>query len=121
MDWFFKTAQSLIALGALALAGCAGLPSSAPPAVAADAVHRDSSSSCPVAVWASTVNQGYVVGYGAGGNYCTTIFGSGSHHLMYANGLATSAHRLYVADKQGKIFVFTTSGTFVKEWSTTIG
>jgi hypothetical protein len=40
---------------------------------------------------------------------------------MYANGLATSANRLYVADKQGKIFVFTLQGTFVKAWSTSIG
>ena len=87
--------------------------------------------SCKVVAWASTVNQGTVQGYQTNGALCGTIsagpyhYGSQTYFIQYANGLATSRTHLYVADKAGRIFVFShpylPSPTFVKVWSTSIG
>ncbi|HLY03134.1 MAG TPA: hypothetical protein VKR56_11655 [Candidatus Cybelea sp.] len=118
MDRLMITRYSLAALGVVALTACAGTSSPGPPpALATTGVHR-ATSSCPVAVWATKVNTDFVYGYGAGGNFCTGVTHAG---LLYANGLATSGSHLYVADKRGQILVFTTSGTFVKLWKTSIG
>jgi hypothetical protein len=119
MDRLISTKHSLIVLGVLAVAACAGMSSPGrPPTLAMAGVHRATTSSCPVAVWATKVNTDFVYGYGAGGNFCRSATHAG---LLYANGLATSANRLYVADKHSKIWVFTLQGTFVKVWSTSIG
>ncbi|HLY03133.1 MAG TPA: hypothetical protein VKR56_11650 [Candidatus Cybelea sp.] len=118
MDRLIGTKRFLVALSVLALSACGAASSPGAPAPLTASVHR---ATCSVVLWASTVNSGGVNGFDSGGTNCTTIYGSGTENLTYANGLATGGGYLYVADKVGKIFVFTTSGTLVKVWKTSIG